>query len=330
MNKKISWSLIISPEIMTEYTGVKLRDYFTDPRATMKVQLENEKIFNQLYGLPVGRHVSPEATSYFIPSLLGAEIEFPEDNPPEIRTRRLRCIEEAKELKLPENIRTAGRMAKIIEHHEYMKEAAEGTDITVGLGFGGMQGPFTTAVILRGIDFFTDIILYPEESKALLELCADVNIAVLSFWKETTGKDINFLWFGDDYSGLISPELYGEFSYPYIKKIYDYAEKPYMMLHCETLKKGHLKYLDMMGVNFFDPGNNEELSVKDIVGATNVKFSYNLFTVKDMLYGTPESITNKYMQCVADGAPAMTAEICRKTPKENIRTYIDIAKKYEV
>ena len=180
------------------------------------------------------------------------------------------------------------------------------------LGFGGIQGPFTTAVILRGIDFFTDIILYPAESKALLELCADVNIAVLSFWKETTGKDIKFLWFGDDYSGLISPELYGEFSYPYIKKIYDYAEKPYMMLHCETLKKGHLKYLDMMGVNFFDPGNNENLSVKD------------------MLYGTPESITNKYMQCVADGAPAMTAEICRKTPDENIRAYIDIAKKYEV
>ena len=82
----IPWSLNISPEIKTEYTGVTLREYFTSPRATMEVQLESERIFNRLFDLPIHRHVSPEGTSYMIPSILGAEIEYPEDDPPETRT----------------------------------------------------------------------------------------------------------------------------------------------------------------------------------------------------------------------------------------------------
>jgi hypothetical protein len=48
MQRKVPWSLVVPPEVQTEYTGVKLRDYYTNPKVKMDVQLESERIFNKL------------------------------------------------------------------------------------------------------------------------------------------------------------------------------------------------------------------------------------------------------------------------------------------
>ena len=327
--RKIPWTLNISPEIKTEYTGAKLGEYYTDPYIKMNVQLESERMFSELYGLPVKKNISAAGgLSYVAVSLLGAQIEFPEDHPPEIRERRIKSIEDIDDIKLGDPYKS-GIMPMILEHFEYMKRKAEGTDIKVDAGIGGIQGPFTTAVILRGMDMFMDIILNPDESKILLEKCTEANISVIRMVAELSGRKAESIWMGDDYGGMMSPDMYQEFSYPYLKKVYEKYNIKNKTLHCETLKKGHLKYLGMLGADWYDPGVNDDLSVKDIIEETDVKFTYNLFTVRDMLNGYPETIKKRYIEIVHDGAPAVTAEICRGTPKENIAAYVNIAREYE-
>jgi len=327
--KKIPWTLVIPPEVMTEYTGVKLRDYYLNPEVKMYVQLESEKIFNNLYGLPVNKCVSASGgLCYAAASILGAEIEFPEDHPPEIRERKIKSIEDIKDIKVCDPCKS-GVIPMILQHYDYMKGKTEGTDIKVESGMGGIQGPFTTAVILRGTDMFMDIILHPVESKMLLQKCTETSIVLTGMLGELFGCNAESMWLGDDYGGLISPEMYSEFSYPYIKRIFDTYNPIKRTLHCETLKKGHLKYLKMLEVDWYDPGVNNDLTVEDIISETDVKFTYNLFTVRDMLNGNPETIRKKYFEIIESGAPAVTAEICRGTPSENVLAYVNTAREFE-
>lgn len=326
MNNKVEWSVGIPPEVETEYTGTRLYDYFNDSKVQMEVQLESSRIFNRLYGLPERRSVSPTVGSYLTASILGTQVEFPKDNVPQIRKRLLESIEEVKDLKAGE-LPSSGLMPMFLGHCEYMRSTLKGADITVDLE-AGCHGPFTTAVLLRGIDFFADIMLQPEECKILIEKCLDVNIQTTRFIEKLSGKKLESLWIGDDYGGMISPELYGKFDYPYLERFYQ-AFGVRRSFHCETLRKGHLKYLNMLGIDFFDPGISDFLTVKDIICECRAPFSYNLFTVRDMLNGTPETIRNTYMRIVEDGAPSVTAEICRNTPKENILAFVEIARKYE-
>ena len=86
----------------------------------------------------------------------------------------------------------------------------------------------------------------------------------------------------------------------------------------------------MLKITSFDPGTDQYLSVTDIVNGTKARFTWNLFTVKDMLQGTPASIKEIYEKSVDDGAPAMMTELCRGVPQENIHAFINIAKKYEI
>jgi len=328
MRRKIPWSLNISPEVYIEYTGVKSSDYYTDPEVTMYVQIEGGRIFSELFGMPVRRRVHPAGTSYVAASMLGAEVIFPERHPPEIRGRRIKSIADFKTVKLGEP-RESGLIPTMLSHYEYMKNKTAGSGIQAGLGFGGAQGPFTTAVVLRGMDMFTDIILYPDECKTLLNTCAGANMAIIKLAREISGEKPDAIWVGDDYSGLISPEMYGEFSYPYLQMVYECVDVKRRVLHSETLKKGHLKYFEKLKIDFYDPGINDNLSVKDILEATDADFSYNLFTVRDMMNGTPASIRAKYLEIIGDGAPFVTAEISPGTPRENVLAYVGAARENE-
>jgi len=326
MHKGIKWSLNIPPEVTTEYTGAKLGEYFLDPNVQMEVQLESEQIFNRLFKLPIRRIISPTVGSYLSASLLGAELVYPEDDSPQIRGRRVKSVEDIREVKLGEVMET-GLVPMLFSHYNYMVKKTTGTEIRVNVGIG-CHGPFTTAVVLRGMDLFLDILLHPEESKLLIKQCTMANIATVKLLEKLAGKKVESMWIGDDYGGMISPELYEKFDYPYLEQIYNmFGNK--RCFHCETLKKGHLKFLKMLGISIFDPGISDALEVKDILKGTDVHFTYNLFTVRDMQNGTPDSIRKKYLALVEAGSPEITAEICRETPRENVKAYVDVAREFE-
>ncbi|MCK5118514.1 MAG: hypothetical protein KAQ78_02965 [Candidatus Latescibacteria bacterium] len=45
--------------------------------------------------------------------------------------------------------------------------------------------------------------------------------------------------------------------------------------------------------------------------------------------GTPERIRAKYRQAIEQGAPELFTEICRGTPRENVRAFVEVAREYE-
>jgi len=83
-------------------------------------------------------------------------------------------------------------------------------------------------------------------------------------------------------------------------------------------------------VTHYDPGCDQYLEVRDLVEVLpDIPFSFNLKTSQEMMLGTPPSIRARYIECVEAGAPRMMTEICRATPRENVRAFINVAREYD-
>ncbi len=325
MRKHIPWSIGIPPEVTTEYVGVKLGDYYRDPEVMLRTQLEARKIFHRLYGLP-RRGIGPSYSAYVEASQLGVEVIFPEDNVPMVKGPVLGEARDVYKLRILDP-RREGLMARAIKTYEYMKREV-GDSIPVGLG--GTEGPVTTAVVVRGQDFFVDIILHPKEMHKLLELVTEVSLLIRRTIEEVTGRKMRSTGIADDFSGLLSPDQYEEFALPYQRRIYEEFGIEGRRLHSELLRREHLRFLPALGVTHYDPGCDQYLEVRDILEEIpQIPFRFNLKTSQDMMLGTPESIRARYIRAVEEGAPEMYTEICRGTPRGNVMAFVRVAREFE-
>jgi len=324
-DRHVPWGIGIPPEVKTEYAGVTLGEYYASPEVMLQTQLRAREIFHERYGLPKGG-IAPSYSAYVEASQLGTQVIFPEDNVPMVKGPVLHDARDVDRLKVLDP-RRDGLMPRAIETWRTMRDNVP-EDVHVALG--GTEGPVTTAVIVRGQDFFVDVFEHPKEMHRLLDLVVEASLLIRRTVEEVTGRTITRTGIADDFSGLLSPEQYEAFAYPYQQRIYDAFGHEGRSMHSELLRPDHLKFLNRLGVTHYDPGCDQYLTVADLLtGIPNIPFSYNLRTSQDMLQGTPETIRARYTACVEAGAPEMFAEICRGTPSENTRAFIDVAREYE-
>lgn len=322
--KGVKWKIYVPAEVITEYADVKLREYYTNPEIMLKSQLKVRDIFDKVYGLPDAITIFPDYSSYVEASMLGLEVIFSEDGVPWPKEPIVKNAKNIDKLRIL-NPYKEGLMSQAIQTYYYMKEKV---DKKIKVELGGTEGPITTAVLLRGQEFFVDLYLHPKEVHKLLEKVIETSLVLRKTIEEVTGESLKGTGIADDYSGMLSPEQYLEFAFPYQKEIYDTFGREERNFHCELLKKEHLKFLPQLGVTFYDPGGDQYLTVKDIK-RIDIPFSWNVKAFHNMLHGTPGKIKKEYSQAVADGAPWIVTELVRKTPPENIRAFIEIAKEYE-
>lgn len=322
--KEVLWDISIPEEVVTEYTGVKLSTYYNSPEVMLEAQLRAKEIFNRFFNFTING-IAVTYSSYVEASMLGVEIIFPQDNVPMVKRPVLKDIKDVDKLKVLNPYRE-GLMSRVVNTYRYMKKKV-GNKIPIS--FSATEGPITTAVIVRGQDFFTDLYLYPREAHKLLGLITEVSLMLREVTEKVTETTMKSTGISDDFSGLLSPEQYEEFALPYQKRIYDVFGKEGRRLHSELLRKGHLKFLERLKVTHYDPGTDQYLSIRDIIDEVNIPFSWNLKPSEDVLQGTPQSIKTKYEQAVAEGAGEIITELCRGIPQENIQAFIEVARKYE-
>jgi len=328
--RKISWEIGIEPEISTEYAGTKLRDYYLNPDIMLETEIKMAKIFYEEfgYGAPEIKAIDINHLFYNCACALGAKIVFPEDSSPQIRGRVINDLKDIRKLKV-KDVSTVGYIPKVLEIYEYLKKRESVTGIEPIFSLPA-QSPLGTAIVLRGTNLFLDINNNPSAVKDLLEIITDTAIRLLKFQEKVTGKKIESLGMDDDYGGLVSPEIYGEFNFPYMKRIYEEFGKKERLLHSETLGKGHLKYLSALEITSYDAWPYHNLTVKDVKEELpDTFFTWN-FTVRELYSFTPKQIKEKFKRSVIDGAPGMILNLCaRRIPKKNIKAFIEIARELE-
>ncbi|MDD5596952.1 MAG: uroporphyrinogen decarboxylase family protein [Victivallaceae bacterium] len=331
-NPQIPFTLAIPPEVLCEKAGIELHDYYCVPAKRLETHQRARDYFWRTFSHDIGKSVGSGITSYWCAAVLGAEIEFTGNNQAVVHERVLKSAEDIRKLvpPSPQDIPNLPRYRFLAAQHAQMARLVKGTGFEAPFGIFGFQGPFTTATILRGTEIMMDIVLHPELIKELLEKIVEAQCNVMVFSGKEFGITRKTCGMGDDYAGLISPEMYGEFCYPYMKTLYDAYGIEYRSLHCETLKRGHHKYLNMLEIDSYDPGVNKDLSIEDILeDCPGMFFTYNLFTVSDMVNKTPAAVKGLCKDYIRRGAPGIMAEITVKTPEGNISAFLETMREYE-
>lgn len=332
LKERVSWGIIIDPEISTEYAGAKLRDYFLNPDVMLETELTKAKIFYEEfgYGTLETKAIRINPLYYTCACALGAKIVFPEDDSPQIEGRVINDLRDIKKLGV-KDISTAGYIPEVLKRYEYLKKRENVTGIEPLFGLPA-QSPLGTAIVLRGTNLFLDISDNSSAVEDLLEIITDTAIRLLKFEEEVAGKKRESIGMDDDYGGLVSPEIYGETNFPYMKRIYEEfgKGKTERSIHSETLGRGHLKYLSMLGITDYDAWPYHNLIVRDVKEELpEICFTWN-FTVKELYSFTPKQIKEKFKRSVIDGASGMNLCLCsRGIPKENIKAFIEIARELE-
>ena len=325
---KISWSVGVGPELITEYAGTTLRAYYTDA----EVQLESQRVanerFQELFGVSVIR-LAASPPAYVGVAALGATLVYPEDSMPMVARRPIAGPRDVSRMRIPPSYLKHPAMAPFVEMHAFMSRRL-GPRARVGLG-GGWEGPVTSAVLLRGQEFFTDLYLNPGAAHALLATVTQSIVAFEREVRELLGRDLDEgVGICDDFAGLISPAMFPDFVLPYWETIYNAFGPAPRSLHSELLRKDHLALLDEIGLTHVNFGEDQYLTVRDVVSATKIPFSWNVRTIEHMLRGTPETVRRAFMEAVRDGATELTTDLCaRGIPLENIRAFVEVARKTE-
>ena len=330
--RRIKWTLAIPPEVLCEKANTRVDDYYLVPDLRLQTHQRAREYFMHKFEHDIGTYVGTGLTSYWNATLFGAELEFQGDNQAAVHKRVLSSIEAVRHLKppTPEDVPNLPRYRELLKQHKQMEKLIVDTGFHASFARFGFQGPFTTATILRGTDIMMDIALSPALVKELLEKVVEAQCNVMNFTERELGIDIKTCGMGDDYAGLISPDMYGEFCFPYMKQLYDRYGQDARSLHCETLKRGHHKYLNMLGLTHYDPGVNPDITLEDIrVECPGLYFTVNLFTVRDMVNKAPDEIRKLCKDYIHRGAPGVMTEITVKTPEENIRAFLETVREYE-
>jgi uroporphyrinogen-III decarboxylase len=323
-NKPIPWRIAIPAEVRCEYAGTLQGDYYTD----LEIYLHTERVFPDRFKQATGYRPAPDLsvpmTAYEGVATLGGALLFPAEHQPMIQNqgRIVQTPQQIEALQAPDP-RQCPRFRMHVETWHKLRERFPGR--RVGLS-AGQEGPVTTAVLLRGTDFFSDCALDPARAHRLLAVCTETYVAFVRAVREVThAPSSGTVGIADDHAGNLSPAMWPEYVLPYYEQIYEQLGATRRSMHTELVRTGHLPLLKGLGLDHINYGENQYLDVRDVVEGLGVPFDWHIKTVPEMLQGTPARIQDAYRQAVADGAPEMICELTVGTPAENIRAFIEVA-----
>ncbi len=323
----VKWRLALPPEVETEYVGTKLGAYYSRADVALQTQQQAREKFLSLYGVDIGGPSVP-VPAYVGVAALGADLVLPEDHAPMVANQGRVLPDVAAVMALrPADPATDPWLLRYVDMREAMQDLL-GSRLNLG---AGQEGPITSAVLLRGHQFFTDLVEHPEVAHHLLDVVTETYLRFVSYTRRLNHQpERGDTGIADDMAGMLSPAMWPEFVVPYWKRIYEELGLGRRSVHTELLHPGHLPFLHRLHLDSYDPGNDQYLTVEDVVaGAKGIDFSWNLFTVRDMLDGTPESIRAVYSAAVEAGARHIMTELCRRIPRENVQAYVSVARQYE-
>ncbi len=276
--EKFSWSVSGSFAAYAYLANLKLDEPYKNVFACAKVFKYGRPKTTQLFGPEVSIG-SPACApiSYGHIICLGSPVFYPEDSEPGVRPIYKNIKDGIKALQREVDFSQNSLFQNYWQTYQYLKN--EFPEEKFGFNGFGVEGPITTAVLLRGQDFYLDVYDTPDETEEFLHLLTKSIINFKRFVQRlNNGPEISSesSSMTDDFSSLISPDLWPEFVIPFWEKYYQGLTTGKRYIHVENLKPGHLKYLKKIGIRGYDPSVSPQLNPAIIKKEINIPFSWRL------------------------------------------------------
>ncbi len=266
--------------------GIKEYDFYMDAHKCAQAWKRANDILEKYFSAFCKPRVPGAAPiSYGHLISIGAPFTMPEDTEPNVKPFA-DSIENAIEIMKRAAHTDFGANELGIHYqrvNEYLAESFPEHSISPLSGWAN-QGVITTAVLMRGQDFFIDIYDEPELAKELLDRITDSILEFQRWSCSVTGQPEvsgTGAYIADDFAALIPPALWPEFVLPYWKRYYETRSTgTYRFLHCEGTAPEHLRYLKDIGITRYQPSVSDKLTIANVKANTDVVFDWLLYAWK--------------------------------------------------
>ena len=317
-------------DIAAVTAGVPLLDYYTDPEAMVRAQLDlHDKVGQDV--IAIG------ADNFYIAEGFGCQTTRSNDELPSLITPPCADLADVFDLEVPDP-QHDGRMPMMLEA---LRLARKAVGDAVALRSPG-TGPFALASYLIGSQqWLVEVALVEAKLEGAneaalhhaLELASE---ALIRFGKACWDAGADILHCGDSLAScdVISPRTFQRFSYPYLQKVFkawaDYGVDRKLLHICGN----STKVLDLYaasGADMVEIDNVVDMGVAKQRIGDKVVLVGNLHTVKELLQGTPETVRAAAQRCIDQGGPGggfLLGSGCivpRYSPLENVQEMVRVA-----
>lgn len=329
-------------DLIAHLGEVTMKDFFFDKEACAKAwKLGSEKLKEYFGDLLPLRAPAGAPLSYGHLVCMGAPLSTPDHTEPNIKPFA-KSIGEALELAYRAQ-EICFEDQPIVQHYievwEYLKKAFPDEDVA----FAGpsYEGPITSAVLMRGQDFFCDLYDEPEKCQEFLNLLTS-NIAKYAlFMNQMNGitewkKDNCGL--ADDFASLVSPDMWDEVVIPCWNQYYEEQSLPgcKRSVHVEGLSPKHLPKLRLAKINHYQPSVSDRIRLEDALeqrGKAYDEFDWLLYAyrVTDMTDVEIQAWVDRVAEANVAKIRTQVGEFTCKAQKfDRIKAFYKAFEKYRV
>jgi len=253
--------------IVPPIAGISDKEFFTDYTKCAAAWKTAKAFLTDYYKGMVNVPGPYAPLSYGHLISIGAPVIIPEDGEPNVKPFANSIDEAIEILKVRKDKGFADNpmFEYYMEMCRYFKDYFNESRINFR-GYG-VQGPLTSAVLMRGLDFLYDIYDEPEKSKEFLYLLTDSIVDFIKFSRRINDAPEIIKGGGicDDFASLIPPDMWNDFVIPYFNQEFEgVSSGGYRSMHIENLTPNHLKHLSKAKLNHFQPSVSDALTIENI------------------------------------------------------------------
>ena len=275
-----SWHVNGTVYTLLESSGISLYDYFSNVKANIKMYKEGLPRFRETFGDDVTPpSISTPHVSYGHVSGIGAPLTFPHNGEVGVSPIFDSIGQAVAYMEKHRNVdfSTTGVTPWYMDFQRQLQDAFPGK--AVGYANGG-EGPITSSYLLRGQELYYDIYDEPELTRRFIELVTESECAYNSFVarsiRHTDAISPKGGGLADDSASMIPDSLFDEFVVPFWDAHYRANTSGRRSIHVEDLRSCHVKYLEKVGIDRYDPSVSPLLLPKMIYEHCRVPFEWRL------------------------------------------------------
>ncbi len=308
------WHIAFCNVTYTEYAGVTYKEYYGSPSVMLEAQLKAREFAEGRFG--AGRFIIPhvDSPSCALASFLGMpvigsdadEIVYLDSSRPVLTD-----VADAPRIRFGDP-RADGLMAQRWDAYQYF--TARGHRVRFG-GYGG--GIVTLACEVSNNAILAWFGEDPEGARRLLDRLVEVEQQLAAFDAGLRGEAVGgFGYTGDDYSGLLSPEMYRAFAVPCYRTLH--AGQTSRFMHSELLRAEHLRIArDEVGITMFHGAGCKNLTLEEMHDIMGERF-WTQLTPQELLEFSPAQIDERIRVLAQCGCSYVQLYPGRGTPERHM------------